>query len=92
MNNDNLTEVNDVGTVNLTSCCPIPPQGIHLTVAEEWDDANDLQVVLLTCHSGSHAAEYRLDFNKAQALGLLLISAAKGMRKMLASMKEGCDE
>lgn len=92
MSSDDFTEVNDVGTVNLTGCCPIVPQGIHLTVSEGWDDANDLQRVLLACHCGTHAAEYRLDFDKAEALGLLLVSAAKGMRQMLASMREDSDE
>lgn len=86
------TEVNDIGTVNLTACCPIVPQGIHLTVSEGWDDANDLQRVLLACHAGTNATEYWLDFDKAEALGLLLISAAKGMRRMLAKMKEEVGE
>ncbi len=79
-------EVNEIGTVCFNGCTPIPPSGIEITVSEGWNDATPLRRVLLTCHGGSAATEYHLDFDKAEALGHLLLSTAKGMRDMAEAL------
>lgn len=83
MTRRDFDEVNDVGTICLNGCTPLPhPAGIELTVAEAYDDMTPLRLVLLTCHGGTVGVEYRLDPDMAEALAHLLLSASKGVRYM----------
>ena len=81
-------EVNDVGTVCLNACIPIEARGIEITVSEAWDDDTPRYHVLLTCHGGMHGLEYGLDVDRAEALGRLLLSAAKSVRSMAEDLGE----
>ncbi len=85
-------EVNEVGTVQFNGCKPIPPSGIEITVSEAWDDSTPRRLVMLTCHGGASGTEYVMGVDKAEALGLLIVSAARSVRNMAAKLDEDCDE
>jgi hypothetical protein len=82
----NYDEVNDTGSINFNGCKPIGECGIVITVAEGWDDSTPRRHILLTCAGGSSGTEYSMDVDKAEALGLLIISAARGVREMAAQI------
>ena len=85
-------EVKVIGTVNFSGCTPVEPDGIEISVCEAWDDSTPRRLIVLCVSAGLHAAEFNMDVDKAEALGLLLQSASMGMRQMAKSLDESGDE
>ena len=86
---DQYHDISEVGSVEFNGCAPIgsnSPQRVSIEVSEAWDDVTPCQHVLLTCKTGLNGVIYHMDLDKAQALGLLLVSAATGMKEMMAKM------
>ncbi len=81
-------EVNLVGALQFCACTPAKANNISIEVAEGWDDSTPQRDVLLSCSNGYSATLYRMDFDKAESLGLLLCSVARGMRRMAQSIDE----
>lgn len=79
-------EINSLGKVRFTACTPAKSDEICMDIAEGWDDTTPRRDVLVSCSNGYSATIYRMDFDKAEALGLLLCSAARGMRRMADSI------
>ncbi len=85
-------EINDVGTVEFTACAPREPDGINIVVADCWDDSTPLRRIMLTCNGAVSAIEYTMDVDKAEALGLLLCSAAREMRTLATQVDADMEE
>ena len=81
-------EVNETGTVNFNACRPFQPAGIEISVSEAWDDSTPRRFVMLTCHGGASGIEYTMDFDKAEALGHLLLSCVRSMREMASKLDD----
>jgi hypothetical protein len=89
---DDFDEVNTIGTVNFTSCSSAEPHGIEISVCEAWDDTTPRRLIVLCVSAGLRAHEFCMDVDKAEALGLLLQSAAREMRRMAKSLDEDNEE
>lgn len=81
-------EVNLIGSVNFSACTPLRADAIAIEVAEAWDDTTPRRDIILSCSNGYAATVYRMDFDKAEALGLLIASTARQMRRMAQSIDE----
>ena len=75
---DEYDEINETGSINFNGYA-IGECGRSITVAEGWDDSTPRRHILLTCEGRSNGTEYSMDVDKAEALGLLILSAARGM-------------
>lgn len=81
-------EVNPVGTIYFNGCSPVEPDGINIHLDECWDDSTPRRLILMTCNAGLHATRFSLHVEEAEALGMLLIGAAREMRRMAAKLDE----
>lgn len=81
-------EVNVIGAVNFTACTAAAASDICIEVAEAWDDGTPRRDIILSCAFGYAAEMYRMDPDKAEALGMLIVAAARGMRRIAQSIDE----
>lgn len=82
-------DISTIGSVSFCGCKMAEPDGIQISVCEAWDDITPRRFIVLCVSTGLHAAEFNMDVDKAEALGLLLCSAARGMRDMSRRLDEG---
>ncbi len=94
---EQFDEINQVGTVytNGISVVSRDNDGLFmLAVSEAWDDTTPRRQIHLTCGHGDGVSRYSLEPDKAEALGLILLAASRGMKEMITHLEqlEGDDE
>lgn len=75
-------DVNPIGTIYFNACSPVEPAGINIHLDECWDDSTPRRLIVLTCNAAVNATQFSLQVEEAEALGLLLIGAAREMRRI----------